>query len=92
MFLDDEDDEVCSFYDDEHIRDMDKQAMIMLWGQIKLFFHRIRINDLTYEGHTLNSSEVIAIDREIEKIALADATAQAQYRESQRTINAGGQI
>jgi len=59
LFLNEDTEETCSFTeDDENIRNLDKQSIIMLVNQIKLFLHRIRINDLLYNGKPITSTEI----------------------------------
>ena len=91
-FLDEANNDVCSFNDDEYIKDLDRQTMIMLWNQFKLCIYRFRMNDLLYNGHTLNSAEITALSRAMDKLMIAETNAEAQYRESQRIINNGGQL
>ena len=91
-FLDEASNDVPAFDDTEYIAELDRQTMIMLWNQMKLCFYRFRMNDLLYNGHTLDSAEVIALDRAMDKLMMIEANAKNQYRESQRIINNGGQL
>ena len=81
-----------SFNDDEYIKDLDRQTMIILWGQIRLCFYRFRLNDLLYNGHKLSSPDVLTLCRAMDKLIFSETNALAQYAESQRVINSGGQL
>jgi len=70
---------------------LDKQTMLMLWNQIKIFYYRLCINDLFYSGHTSSSEEVMKMSRMIDNIVTSEIKAKTQYKESQQIISDGGQ-
>jgi hypothetical protein len=73
--------------DSEHIRNLDRQAIIMLINQIKLCFYRIRCNDLLYNGVSLSSAEMLDLSREMDTLTTAEFNAQMEYKERQRLVH-----
>jgi len=80
----------CTFNDDEHINELDRQTISMLWSQIKICFYRMRLNDLFYNGHTLSTHEVFKLKEFIDLQLAEHSQAHDKYISEQFTISSGG--